>query len=136
MRSFAFIWALLFVPATAYDVWPMPKEYSTGTNSVSISNVSFVMVDKTPSELLSAAFARYSLAISDGFACSAEMQGNIDKLRKRPSTLAPATLTECSVAVANQMVALGRATDESYTLAIAIDGSCEIEAATQFGALR
>jgi hexosaminidase len=106
---------------TSSPFWPQPQQYSLGTTTLFIDpNFSFKLNQQ--SDFLNQAIQRYEQLISSSFASKEGV-----------------TMTSCNVNVLtvheDEYSTLQMDVDESYSLTIAEDATCEISASTVWGCL-
>ena len=115
--------AFLSIPCiSAYDVWPLPASYTTGTTTLSLSpSLTFTLDDATISnDVLTGAFTRYAEAISGGMGCG----DTRSLLSQDESPNAEGEVSSCTVSISNgsDSPSLSYTTDESYSIDIDEDG--------------
>ena len=120
MKSFILFAAVLLVAcATQPNIWPLPKEYKMGEQTVTVDGYHFRFYTPAQSNELMEAFQRYYNIIFD----------------RRSEIIEGDALRNVKVTVKEDKTELQLGIDESYTLEIPESGEATITAANVFGAM-
>jgi len=106
----------------ALDIWPAPREFSTGSELLALSE-GFTFVTKNETSTMKHAFERYTALIRSR-RCAADLKGTL-------------LLKSLSVVVESDSESVPQhGTDESYHLVIGLNPMATLTAKTVYGALR